>query len=156
MVVRLSYISSKMAWKDRKTFFACFWAYIRQPHSHIGWATINSTNPRTNPWNLYEKILRNEDSGTWWHFLTNAKHFDGSVFKFDFFEGGFEIKIKLVSNSANSVQQKPTKFRKKGLIVDSSNSIFFASNKHLYNENYINLSERAYKEKNQKFCFHCF
>ena len=40
--------------------FGCFWAYVGQPHGHIGWATsmpftsINSTNPRTNPWNYRE------------------------------------------------------------------------------------------------------
>ena len=37
---------------------ACFWAYVGQPHDHIDWATsmpfasINPTNPRTNPWNF--------------------------------------------------------------------------------------------------------
>ena len=45
-------------------FLALFWAYVRQPDNHIGWATlmpfasIYSTNPRTNPWNSHEKILR--------------------------------------------------------------------------------------------------
>ena len=45
-------------------FFGCFWAYVGQPHDHIGWATsmpfasINPTNPRTNPWNFWKKILR--------------------------------------------------------------------------------------------------
>ena len=45
-------------------FFACFWAYVGQPHHHIGLATsmpfrsINTTNPRTNPWNFLEQILR--------------------------------------------------------------------------------------------------
>jgi hypothetical protein len=44
--------------------FACFWAYIGQPHDHIGWATsmsfasINPTNPRTNPWNFHKFFLR--------------------------------------------------------------------------------------------------
>ena len=44
-------------------FLGCFWAYVVQPHNHIGWATsmpftsINSTNPRTNPWNFYRNIL---------------------------------------------------------------------------------------------------
>ena len=48
-------LSSKMA---------CFWAYVWQPHDHIGWTTsmpfasINPTNPRNNPWNFHEKILR--------------------------------------------------------------------------------------------------
>ena len=45
-------------------FLGCFWAYVGQPHDHIGWATpmpfasSNSTHPRTNPWNFHEKILR--------------------------------------------------------------------------------------------------
>ena len=45
-------------------FLGCFWAYAGQPHNHIGWAasmpfaSINSTNPTTNPWNFHKKILR--------------------------------------------------------------------------------------------------
>ena len=45
-------------------FLNCFWAYVGQPHYHIGWATpmpsasIYPTNPITNPWNFHEKILR--------------------------------------------------------------------------------------------------
>ena len=45
-------------------FFGHFWAYVRQPHSHIGWArsmpftSFNPTNPRTNPVNFHKKILR--------------------------------------------------------------------------------------------------
>ena len=41
-----------------------FWAYVGQPHGHIGWATsmpfasINSTYPRTNPKKIHKKILR--------------------------------------------------------------------------------------------------
>ena len=52
-------------------FLGCFWAYVGQPHSHISWATpmpfasINSTNPRTNPWNFQEKILRIGGAGKW-------------------------------------------------------------------------------------------
>ena len=48
----------------REAFFSCFCPYVRQPHNHIGWATlmafalINFTNPRTNLWNFREKILR--------------------------------------------------------------------------------------------------
>ena len=47
-----------------KAFLACFWAYVRQPHSHIRWATsipftsINPIHPRTNLWNFREKTLR--------------------------------------------------------------------------------------------------
>ena len=48
----------------RRTFFVslgCFWAYIGQPHDHIGWAapmpfaSINLTHPRTNPRNFRKK-----------------------------------------------------------------------------------------------------
>ena len=45
-------------------FLGCFWAYLRQPHDHIGWAvpmpfaSINPIHPRTNLRNFHEKILR--------------------------------------------------------------------------------------------------
>ena len=52
-------------------FFACFWAYVWQPHDHIGWAlsmpfaSINPTNPRTNSWNFHKKILRIDRVEKW-------------------------------------------------------------------------------------------
>ena len=55
-------------------FLGCFWAYVRQPHSHKSWdkpmpfASINSTNPRTNPWKFHEKILRIGGAGKWGFF----------------------------------------------------------------------------------------
>ena len=55
----------------KNALFACFWAYVWQPHGHIGWATpmpfasINSTNQRTNPWNFCKKVLRIDDSRKW-------------------------------------------------------------------------------------------
>ena len=48
--------------------FGCFWTFVGQPHSHIGWdksmpfASINPTNPRTNPWNFHKKILRIDEA----------------------------------------------------------------------------------------------
>ena len=48
----------------QKMQYLCFCPYVGQPHSHIGWdkpmpfASINPTNPRTNPWNFHKKILR--------------------------------------------------------------------------------------------------
>ena len=48
----------KQAKNTKNAFFACFGAYVRQPHGHIGWAksmpfaSFNPTNPRTNPWNF--------------------------------------------------------------------------------------------------------
>ena len=45
-------------------FLALFWAHVGQPDDHIGWptlipfASIFSTNSRTNPWNFRKKILR--------------------------------------------------------------------------------------------------
>ena len=57
-----------------RVFLGCFWAYVRQPHSHKSWdkpmpfTSINSTNPRTNPWNFGQKILRIGGAGKW-HFV---------------------------------------------------------------------------------------
>ena len=71
MAVRLSDISSKMAKKHKKCIFGLFWAYVGQPHGHIGWAipmpfaSMNSTNPRTAPWNFHKKILRIGDFEKW-------------------------------------------------------------------------------------------
>jgi hypothetical protein len=62
-------------------FLGCFWAYVRQPHDHIGWATpmpfasINSTNPRTNPWNFHEKTLRIGGAGKWGFFESAILNF---------------------------------------------------------------------------------
>ena len=55
----------------KNAFLACFWAYVGQPHGHIGWAipmpfaSMNSTNPRTAPWNFHKKILRIGDFEKW-------------------------------------------------------------------------------------------
>ena len=52
-------------------FSGCFWAYVGQPHDLISWAvpmpfaSINSTNPRSNPWEFHEKILRIGGAGKW-------------------------------------------------------------------------------------------
>ena len=70
-VVRLSDISSKTDKKCVFCVFRLFWAYVGQPHDHISWAkpmpfaSINSTNPRTNPWEFHEKILRIGGAGKW-------------------------------------------------------------------------------------------
>ena len=56
--------AQKQPKNTKKAFFGCFRPYVGQPDDHIGWATlmpfvsIYSTNPRTNPWNFREKILR--------------------------------------------------------------------------------------------------
>ena len=71
IVIRLSNITA---------IFACFWGYVGQSLSHIGWATsmplasINSTNPRTNPWNFREKKV--ENWGIWKSQLFWVGHFD--------------------------------------------------------------------------------
>ena len=63
--------AQKQPKNTKNAFFACFWAYVRQPHNHISWATpmpfasINSSSPRTNPWNFQEKILRIGRAGEW-------------------------------------------------------------------------------------------
>ena len=55
-------------------FFGHFWAYVRQPHGHIGWAipmpfaSMNSTNPRTAPWNFHKKLLRIDRVEKWPYF----------------------------------------------------------------------------------------
>ena len=70
MVVRLSNISSKTGKNSFFVFLGCFWAYAGQPHNHKGWATsmpfasINSTNSRTNP-NFHKKIVRIGGAGKW-------------------------------------------------------------------------------------------
>ena len=62
--VKISWIGQKQPKNTKNAFFACFWAYVGQSLNHIGWTTsmpftsINPTNPRTNPWNFWKKILR--------------------------------------------------------------------------------------------------
>ena len=74
MVVRLFDISSKTDKKCVFCVFRLFWAYVGQPHDHISWAkpmpfaSINSTNPRTDPWEFHEKILRIGGAGKWGFF----------------------------------------------------------------------------------------
>ena len=61
-------------------FLALFWTYIGQPVDHIGWATlmplssIYPINPRTNPWNFCEKVLR--IGGHWKTMFFWVGHFD--------------------------------------------------------------------------------
>ena len=61
---KISLFSKLTFSKFVNAFFACFRPYVRQPDDHIGWATsmpfasINSTDPRTNPAQFREKILR--------------------------------------------------------------------------------------------------
>ena len=57
-------LAQKRPKNTKNTFFACFWANVRQPHDHISWAipmpfaSTNCTNPRTSPWKFHENILR--------------------------------------------------------------------------------------------------
>ena len=73
-VVRLSDISSKTDKKCVFCVFRLFWAYVGQPHDHISWAkpmpfaSNNSTNPRTDPWEFHQKILRIGGAGKWGFF----------------------------------------------------------------------------------------
>ena len=83
----------------KNAFFACFWAYVRQPHGHIDWATsmpfasINSTNPRTNPWNFHKKywelaILKNIGflSRPFWILFFKKKIQNGRFFEMAVFQ----------------------------------------------------------------------
>ena len=82
-VVRMSVISSKTG---KNVFLGCFWAYVGQPHDHTSWATpmpfasINPTNPRTNPWNFHEKILRIGGPGKWGFFEAAILNFLSRTF----------------------------------------------------------------------------
>ena len=64
-------------------FLGCFWAFVRQPHNYIGWArpmpftSINSTNSRTNPWNVHENILRIKG-------VENLRFFESAILNFFF------------------------------------------------------------------------
>ena len=66
---------------ETKCIFRPFWAYFKQTQGHIGWATtmpfasINSTNPRTNE--IFEKNIEN------WRFWKS--HFWVGHFEFSFF-----------------------------------------------------------------------
>ena len=85
-VVRLSDITSKT---DKKCFFWVFWlflTYVGQPHNHLSWAvpmafaSINSANPRTNPWEFHEKILRIGGAEKWAFFEAAILNFLGRPF----------------------------------------------------------------------------
>ena len=61
-------------------FLGCFWAYLRQPHDHIGWATpmplasINSTNQKDQSMKFLRKNIEN-----WWRWKTSffiVSHFE--------------------------------------------------------------------------------
>ena len=58
---RLDYSGAHISWHNCIFSEVLFWAYVRQPDDHRGWTTlipfasIYSTNPRTNPWNFRKK-----------------------------------------------------------------------------------------------------
>ena len=59
---------------QKMQFSPVFWSNVGHSNDHRSWATpmpfasINSTNPRTNPWNFHEKILRIGGAGKWGFF----------------------------------------------------------------------------------------
>jgi len=63
MAVRLSDISSKTRKNKKIVLLGHFWAYVGQLHGHKGWAlamsfaSINSTNPRTNPKKIQKMLF---------------------------------------------------------------------------------------------------
>ena len=81
VAVRLSDISSKTGKKCILEFLGCFFPYAGQPHDHIV-ASINPTNPRTNPWKFLEKILRIGGAGKWGFFEAAILNFLGRPFWF--------------------------------------------------------------------------
>ena len=75
--------------KTENAFFVCFWAYVGQPHDHIHWATsmpfasINPTNPRTNPWNFGGNC--SAFGGGWKTQFFWVGHFEKKICNFFFF-----------------------------------------------------------------------
>ena len=73
--------AQKQPKSTENAFFGCFWAFVRQPHGHIHWATsmpfvsFNPTNPRTNLRNFHEKILRIGDFKKWAFFESAILNF---------------------------------------------------------------------------------
>ena len=128
-------------------FLGCFWAYVRQPHNHIGYATpmpfasINPTNKRTNPWNFCEKILRIGRTGKWAFYLVGhfefffAKkiflllHSNENMSKFIGQQGFFEI---LMTTLFSSPKQNLPKNMQNSVYI--TNAFYFAS--HLEVENF--------------------
>ena len=82
--------AQKQPKNTKNTFFAFFWAYVGQPHDHISWAismpfaSINSTNPRTDPWKFHEKILRIGRAWKWGFFEAAILNFLSGPFWFFF------------------------------------------------------------------------
>ena len=69
-------------------FFACFCPYVGQSHNHIGWdksmlfASINPSNPRTDPWDFHKKILRIGDFEKCTFFESAILNFSSQYFFF--------------------------------------------------------------------------
>ena len=90
MSVRLSDIRQQ-AKQAKYAFLGHFWTHVGQSYSHIGcakpmpFASINSTNPRTNPWKFHEKILRIGGAGKWGFFEAAILNFLSRPFWIFFF-----------------------------------------------------------------------
>ena len=73
--------AQKQPKSTENAFFGCFWAFVRQPHGHIHWATsmpfasFNPTNPRTHMRNFREKVLRIGDFKKWAFFESAILNF---------------------------------------------------------------------------------
>ena len=74
MVMRLSDISPKTG--KKYIFFRLFLSLCQTAWATpIPFASINPTNPRTNPWNFHEKILRIGGAGKWGFFESAILNF---------------------------------------------------------------------------------
>ena len=82
--------AQKQPKSTENAFFGCFWAFVRQPHGHIHWATsmpfasFNPTNPRTDLRDFREKISRIGDFEKWAFFESAILNFFFEKKKFFF------------------------------------------------------------------------
>ena len=96
-------LGQKQPKNTKNAFLACFCPYVRQPHNHIGWASlmgfalINPNFPRTDLWNFREKISKIGDFEK--QPFLKIGHFEFFFFKKKFFFASFSwksVQIRMV------------------------------------------------------------